>query len=461
MSDQSPGQPPKSPSETPLGRPQNDSRPRLPALTAAEIRGIGVSLQAMVGAQLQECLQTASELGLGFYHDREMHWLWFDLNPLRPLVVRLVGKPPARKKIQRPLTLFIKSNFVGRRLKGVRVGEELGRVLVLEFHRSETEDLGPGDPCEIECRLFPHGQNVIARYARKSIAENKPKDLGVSTKPAVESEARTWEEIEYQWQLLQAPKAAQVQAAPTDAANLEKQWRRAIEKKEKALERMREELAEKTSTHFSELGEWLKTNGTLDVPREWQEYVDTTKSLSWNIEESFRKSKEGLRKSEGTRARLAAVEAELEKLKSSGPSAFSKQREREVKADAENLLSRADARGRRHKIGDDLEVYVGKSAADNMALLRRAQPFDLWLHLREQPGSHAILRRARSRVVSDAELIEAGRWVVEQSTGKRAAELKGDRFDLLIVECRFVRPIKGDKLGRVNYTNDRVMGLRF
>ena len=125
-----------------------------------------------------------------------------------------------------------------------------------------------------------------------------------------------------------------------------------------------------------------------------------------------------------------------------------------------NFLVKAEAKGRRHKIGDDLEVYVGKSAADNLAILRRAQPFDYWLHLRERPGSHAILRRTRGRTVSDAELIEAGRWVIEQSTGQRVRELKGERFDLLIVECRFVRPIKGDRLGRVNYSNDRVIHIK-
>jgi hypothetical protein len=63
--------------------------------------------------------------------------------------------------------------------------------------------------------------------------------------------------------------------------------------------------------------------------------------------------------------------------------------------------------------------------------------------------------------VTDAELIEAGRWVIEQSLGRRADELVGEKHDLLIVECRYVRPIKGDKLGRVHYTHDRVLSVRF
>ena len=119
----------------------------------------------------------------------------------------------------------------------------------------------------------------------------------------------------------------------------------------------------------------------------------------------------------------------------------------------------ADARGRKFQLADDLIVYLGKNAAENLAILRKAQPFDFWVHLRDRPGAHAILRRSRGRNVTDAEFIKAGAYVAEQSLKRRASELKGESFDLLIVECRFVRPIKGDKLGRVNYTNDRV--LRF
>ncbi len=438
---------------------------QFPPLTAVEVARIAGELQSLVGAQLQECLQTAAELGLGFYHERETLWLWFDLEPLRPVVVRMKGKPPPRKKLQRPFTLFVRSRFLGRRLQSVRADLTRGRLLVFNFHRAQDEE--EQGSCEIEVRLFPHGQNVIARDGKKAVAENKPKDLPTVQTHADASEGRSWEEIEGQWharQSMSRKPSSVANAHINEAAKLEKEWKRAIEKKEKGIERMREELQEKMNPVYSRLGEWLKANGTmelpLDVPDEWRSLVDSEKSLSWNIENCFHRAKENARKSEGTRARLALVENELTHLRAKGPASFAKRREQEDKKEGENLLVRADARGRRHKLGDDLEVYVGKSAADNLALLRRAQPFDYWLHLREQPGSHAILRRTRTRNVTDQEFLEAGKWVIEQSLNKRVSELKGERFDLLIVESRFVRPIKGDKLGRVNYTNDRVMTIR-
>lgn len=439
-------------------QPRNTLTPtKIPPLNLAEVAQIAISLQSLVGAQLQDCVQTASELGLAFYHDREMLWLWFDFHPQRPLVVRIEQKPPTRKKIARPLTLFLRSRFFGRRLKAIRADLERGRILIFEFHRSSSEE--SQNSIELEIRLIPHAFNAIAKDGPASIAEEKPKDLPPS--PLVdlgELEVRNWEEIEAAWWALQNAKTTTAIGAPSDAAKIEAKWKKAVEKKETALVRMSEELAHKTSGLHRALGDWLKTGPDLsDIPDQWREFVDTEKSLSWNIEQAFHRAKENERKAQGTRDRIALVTKELNELKKSGPRNFDPD-DREKKANA-SLLNRADAKGRRHSLGD-LELYIGKSAADNMALLRRAQPFDLWLHLRDYPGSHVILRRSRGRVVTDVELREASVWAIEQSLGKRARELAGQRFDVLIVECRYVRPIKGDKLGRVNYSNDRVLTVR-
>jgi predicted ribosome quality control (RQC) complex YloA/Tae2 family protein len=436
---------------------------RVQPLTVAEVIHVAGRLQTLVGAQLQECVQTASELGLALYHEREVQWLWFDLHPLRPLVVRIEGKPPGRKKLQRPLSLFLKSRFVGRRLASVHADLAQGRVLVFRFHRAKEEE-AEGLP-EIEVRLFPHGQNVIARDGDKSVAESKPKELPQvsGSSNAGESPVRSWEEIETAWHSAQSQKnASRVSSGDADksAMDAERSWKKAIEKKEKAIERMRAELDSKLDPALAEAGEWLKAQGSLeDIPAALSGLVDTAKSLSWNIERLFTKSKDNARKAEGTRSRIVQVEKELEELRLKGPGVHLRSQEQLGKVKQGNLLSKADARGRRHQVAPDLEAYVGKSAADNLALLRRAQSFDYWLHLRDFPGSHAILRRTRNRIVTDPEFLQVGRWVAEQSLGKRVAEMRGERLDLLIVECRFVRPIKGDRLGRVNYSNDRVLTL--
>lgn len=440
----------------------NPKTNRFASLSLAEIEMIAAELSALLGARLQDVFQTKTEVGLEFYHNRETLWLWLDLDPLRPMIVRLNSVPPRRQKVARPLTLFLRSRFTGRRLMSVHVDRERGRILILNFHRApEEEEQGA---CELEIRLFPHGQNVIARDGDKSVAELKPKEIPVAGLTDTDlPPPRSWSEIEDHWRSQRGLIEKKEEPAKSKET-LARDYQKAIEKKEKALERMREELAEKESTELFEVGEWLKINRSLEVPEKWRRWIDPQKPLAWNIENCFQRAKENARKAEGTRERIRQVEAELAALREGGIEGFAKAREAartQKQALRENLLSQAEARGRRLKIADDLEAYIGKSAADNLALLRRAQPFDYWLHLRDQPGSHAILRRTRGRVVSDDEFRRAGVWVVEQSLGKRAHELKGERFDLLIVECRYVRPIKGDKLGRVHYTNDRVLTLKF
>lgn len=423
------------------------------SLTSIEVANIASELQSLVGAQLQECLLNETEFALGFYHRGEMFWLWVDLRPQGPVIVRRHGPMSIKKKVVRPLVLFLRSRFFGRRLAEVRVGAHGERILVFSFYRAKDEEVQGA--CEIEVRLIPHAANVLARDGKSSVAERKPQELPSPQMPTQYlDEPRTWEEIETEWLKSKAPRP-RPEGASQASSTPEKEWLKAIEKKRKIIERLEEELESKTKTPYAEVGEWLKTHASLDVPPEFRELIDREQSLSWNIEESFRKAKENLRKAEGTRARLNEVTRELQALEAGGPEGL-KPTERK----APSLLERSEARGRRFEVAPDLEAFIGKSAADNLALLRRAQPFDYWLHLRERPGAHAILRRSRGRVVSDAEFARVGVWVAEQSLKKRAADLKGERYDLLIVECRYVRPIKGDKLGRVHYTHDRVLTLR-
>ena len=522
------------------------------SLSLPEIAQIAISSQDLVGAHIQDALQTPTELGLGFYFERESVWLWLDLNPQAPMLARFKGRAPKRKKVMRPLTLFLRSNFFGRRLASVRADLERGRILILSFSRSKEEEAEDPGPCEIEIRLFPRGQNVIARTGKRSVAEIKPKDLAVAgqttfgesflhkdeatvepefeasgesksnlkfnPKPSAKSNSssqtsidtiRTWDELSEAWlseqkqpvtgqtsgQTSGAAKSSDrevldphslganlnsspnsnpnsslgLSAGAQEAARILKDFERALQKKQKALERMHEEVQAKKSEAetFRQVGDQLKLQGTLEAPRTepwvslWSSHVDLKKSLSWNIENTFTKAKERRRKLSGTEERLRIVEKELSAIRDKGPTGFVKNREKSTREASANLLSKSDAKGRRLQLGEGLEVYIGKSAADNLALLRRAQSFDYWLHLRDQPGSHAIMRRGRNRTVTDQEFFEAGQWVIEQSLGSRAAQHKGERFDLLIVECRFVKPIKGDRLGRVNYSNDRVLSVRF
>lgn len=446
-------------------------------LTDDELALIASDLQELLGAQLQEVVQSEQELGLGFYHRQQIVWLWFDMDSRRPVVLRFLGKPPPRRKLTKPLLLFIRAHLVGRRLQSLAMNVAQGRVLEFSFH-----DPG-GEEFRLEARLFPRGANLSVVAGTKQINLEKPKDL--PARPAgVESpmEPRTWEAISAEWENETRgnpqANATTASSAMSEAERAARAWEKTCMKKAQALEKMRADLSAKADPKWREAGELLKMTAALEVPSSYAPYVDLRQSLSWNIETCFRKAKENERKLEGARARIELLDAELASIRAAGPERFARtalagsvarsgvpvthsgaQGPGGV-AKAKSLLEKAGARGRKLQIADDLEAYIGKSAADNIALLRRAQPHDYWLHLRDHPGAHAILRRAKGRAVSDAELNEVGRWVVMQSLHKSEAELKGGRYDLILAECRFVRPIKGDKLGRVNYQNDRLFVVR-
>lgn len=425
-----------------------------------EVHQIVIDLQTLVGSQLQEVFQSGSNIALGFYHDKSIQWLWFDLNPRSPVVVRLNEIPKSFKKEIKPLTLFIRSHFTGSRLKAVSTSQELGRVFEMHFSGGV-----------LQARIFPRGQNFIAVAEDKSVSYEKVRDLqatGPTEVQSSDSEPRSWDEIESQWkQENKLERATNKTAQEGDAiAQAEKQYKKDIEKKEKALAKMKEDLAAKENPIFREAGEFLKTLSPKDfpekVPTQFNEVVDRKISLSKNIEHFFKRAKDNERKLEGSKERIAKLQTELNDLKVKGPSAFIKKTAtHQSGVRKKSLLEAASAKGRKLQVGDDVEVYIGKSAADNLALLRKAQPFDYWMHLRDYPGTHAILRRTRNRIVSDEELHEVGKWVVQQSLHKNPDQLANMRFDVLLVECRYVRPIKGDKLGRVNYTNDRVFVVRF
>ncbi len=435
-----------------------------------ELAGIANDLQSLVGAQLQEVAQTESEFGLAFYHDRRMVWLWFDLDPRRPLVLRFDDDPPpaARLKAVKPALLFVRAHLVGRRLAGAAMNAALGRVLELTFHHQG------GEACGLQARLFPHGANLTAFAGAKSVSLRKPKDAPAkpaARAPEVEAakDARDWGRLRDEWLALKTGKTGEGESGAASgesaAERARKAFEKAVAKKSQALGKMRAELVSKADPVWRAAGEWAKAHGLEGASPEIASCFDRSESLAWNIERCFQKAKDNERKLAGAQARLRSLESELDELRRKGAVGFgvdARQRPQGGGAGpAASLLEASGARGRRFKLGADLEAYIGKSAADNLALLRRARPHDYWLHLRDYPGAHAILRRPKGRNVGDKELGEIGRWVVVQSLHKPESELAGGKYDLILAECRHVRPIKGDKLGRVHYQNDRLFVVRF
>lgn len=411
--------------------PKHDKITPMKSYTLEELRTFVARYGAeLEGSRLQEIVSNDRGLALGFYSDG-LRWLLVDLTPSAPLVFVMSEKemPWTKSPRTKPIGLFLSAQAKGKILDSFRLNEEQGRVLVLEFvsHRGD---------CLVEIQLIPKHPNFVAHAENKTIHWSKPKELAAA--PTVETlpAPRDLDAVRGEW-------LAELKGVVKPADDPEAQWRkkrdRDLEKKRKALAEITKQLAADGADEWARRGEELKGGAAL---------FDASKSRSWNIEEAFRKAKQLKAKREGTIERRKLVSAEIAALESA---VFTM---RDLAPAPKSALKQAGAKGRTLELTDGATAFVGRSAADNLSLLRKARAWDLWLHLRDYPGAHAIIKREKNRALGDRELEKVAQWLAKESLSSKV-RADGLKLEVVMTECRFVRPIKGDKLGRVNYQNER------
>ena len=412
------------------------------AWTVSELEKIAGLLQPIVGSRLQEVKTAGNDIALGFYCEGSLLWLWIDLNNLRPTLLPWADLPLALKVQKSPLLLFLKAHFVNKALVKAELERELGRVVKLIF---------TGD-AYLELRLFPHGANLLAFAGGKRIAWEKPREVPAPSADFALNEPRTLEQLREDWLNWRGPKAAKPVKSEDPRLRIQKE----IDKREKALGKVKDDLARKQDSPWKAVGDWLKEHQSLEVPKKWEPFVDRRRKLSWNIENSFTRARETEGKLTGTKKRIEILERELSEWRERLQSPH---RLPATPAPRSTPVDKLDVKGRSFKIGA-MTLMTGKSAADNLKLLRKARAWDLWLHLRDYPSQHAILFRNKNEMVGDAQLYEAAEWFVRQHFGPKFADHRGEKVSLVIAECRHVRPIKGDRIGRVTYRDERILIYR-
>lgn len=109
---------------------------------------------------------------------------------------------------------------------------------------------------------------------------------------------------------------------------------------------------------------------------------------------------------------------------------------------------------RRFTLGDNYVVFVGRNAAQNHELVtQRAAGNDLWLHARNIPGSHVIIKND-GRPIPEAVIETAARLAGYYSAAREDTTVEVD-----VTERRYVRPIRGGKPGMVTYRNERTLNV--
>ena len=117
---------------------------------------------------------------------------------------------------------------------------------------------------------------------------------------------------------------------------------------------------------------------------------------------------------------------------------------------------------RRRKVGrsqplavnsqDGLLILVGKNSRQNEEVtFRRAASHDLWLHVRDAPGAHVIVKTG-GREAPEATLRQAAQLAAYYSQARDSTHV-----DVDYTERRYVRPIKGAGPGLVTCTQEKTI----
>ncbi len=410
--------------------------------------------QMINGAQLQDVWTNDRYFVLEFYKFRNL-WLVCDLDVSNPQLVLLQKDTPPILKRPKPIGLFVASHARNLRVEFLRACPEGGRV-------AELQVSGRDQSCLMELRMVPTAVNILITASNpstkgkdKKISWEKVKDLPSVPNPTTE----VIQGLEEQWLAREEEWWQERAAKKVESSGLQQKpktgFAKVKAKKQKALETLIESLKSFEDKSWGLLGEELKTPGDYyQLPGPLLSLIDSRLSRSENMALAFKKDKDLQRKKIGALERIEKLKTEIAALETN--TAENKfEREQHQKSSGTKSLQKADARGRKLSLGPGLEAICGRSARDNLAILRQARAWDLWLHLKDYPGAHAIIFRDKNKTVDLATIEKVSEWLIRESPAAKGFSW-GVKYDVVVVETRYVKPIKGDGLGRVTYQNPKV-----
>lgn len=418
----------------------------------------------LCNSQLQDVMSTEEGLVLSFYRfskNPKMYYLVFDLDKSYPFCGLFDHNPWSKYKKTKPVSLFLNAHAKNNYLKNIEVFENLGRVLKLNFE----------DDCEVEFRLIPRQTNLLIKQGKKTISWYPAKvlaqnDLRYTKNNEIEnsnesfsldgSEIRSISFMMEQWLRFKGVRST---AEATQTLNPFEKWKKNkekdLQKKKKAISAVKEQIDKFKNEEWYQIGEHLKVSGFKNIKPEWSMYVDFGNSVAINMQNCFEKAKAAKVKIKGASARLSILQREVEALSDLTIEKFEQFLLLQNSKPNNASYRKVEGRLRKNQIEESkLVAYMGKSATDNLDLLRRSKPHDLWLHLKDYPSAHAVIHRQKDQKVSDSDIHKMASWLVKEGLSDKIRQ-GGGKYLVVIVECRHVKPLKGDKLGRVTYQNAR------
>ncbi len=406
-------------------------------LNSEEVKLLVSRLKSLLGGRLLSVRLDSPIMVLEFLAEDRPQFLFFDMTAGCPVAILFEEKAPFKvKNNAKPISLFLKAHFVNKKLVSVNMTLEKGRIIYLQFEES----------CSLEVRLFPHGQNIIAIADKKSIALHKPKPIieNGRVETLVSYKVRSLEEIKKEWLEV-------LHSKNLKNKNLNKNVSR--DKSEFVVEKLLSEI-EKNQKAISEIQNQIKNLDLAPLTSPDEASPDERTGASrGELHERIKKLKQ---KIERLIDRKKQVELQAQIVGSVSKSLPSPNKLTHIK---KKKIER-NIKAKRWELPSGAMAVVGRSARENIELLRRAKPWDLWLHLKDYPGAYGFIYRNRNQAIGSEELKNVALWVVKMSLKNRVKAMTREKVDLVVTECRFLQLIKGDNLGRVQYKNSKTLRVQ-
>jgi predicted ribosome quality control (RQC) complex YloA/Tae2 family protein len=210
--------------------------------------------------------------------------------------------------------------------------------------------------------------------------------------------------------------------------------------------------------HAVDLGRGTTAVAGEDLVRdEWLSFpVSPRMNAIENAQNLYKKARKLDRGRPTVAARLRRIEADLVRLQAALQDLESG---RGVDAATEELVARRSsqkappaASSPREFDVDGYTILVGRSAAQNDELTRRARPSDLWLHARDASGSHVIVCRKDQSETPAHVVLEAARLAARYSKADRRGKVA-----VVCTEARHVRKPRGGAPGLAIVTNESTL----
>lgn len=404
-------------------------------------------IQIALGYVVQNVYFYDKTLVLSLWQNHKVFWLVICLDYSHQSLFLIPEQKSKLKMQKKPIQTFALAHLKQLYFTDITRIENYGRKIQLLFSASEKEDV------VVEVVLVPTSLNLSIHKGKKSVYLFKPKEL---------DEFKAQQNLNLKTKSIESYKQSWLENLKSDLKSILNEKQKSIstldaeiQKKIKAIQKIETDIDKKRNDDIYQFAILIQKNAD-EAKIKFPDLFEPKKSIYKLKDEAFEKLKALNQKIFRSEQRLKILQEDLLNLKSISAEEWVLIQQNKGKSQIPSFRQDSSLKVRKLEVESDLVAYFGKSASDNMKLLRSAKPWHLWFHIKESPSAHLILFRSKTRELKDEEIQKTLVWFIRQTSNEKDLS-SGGVFEVLMTECRYVRPIKGEKIGRVQYSHEKVI----